>query len=449
MQYLNKENAVSSFAEGSWAIKIDQNGKEALGHFLPEFDKAIDEIINQFYAKILGTPELAELVGGADGTARLRQTQKQHWRNLFDGVLDDAQELRSRKVGEAHHRIGLQPSTYLAGYLFMLNKLHELAVRKFRRKPDRLVAVIAAINSSTFYDMDIALEVYHRMVENDARELVGGVAERIDRRVKSGTDELTVSASEMKGVAEDLATLVAELKDKTSSATTASEEVSDNVRTVAAAADQLSNSVKSVGRQIDNAAAISRQSAKEAELTDETVAGLTESAGRIGAIVDTISEIAGQTNLLALNATIEAARAGEAGKGFSVVAQEVKNLATQTARATGDISTQISAIQDETGKAVAAIRQMRDTILQVSEISAGIANSVVEQNAATDEIARNIRDTARRSGEVAQTFTVVNNAAQQVDATSFKVLTVSSKVSGEAGKLRVGVEELLASLGSR
>ena len=449
MNYIGREKAELASAEVDWTIEIDQDGRDALGHFLPVFDDSIDEIINRFYEKILATPRLAELVGGTTGTARLRQMQKQHWRQLFDGVLDETQEMRSRKVGEAHHRIGLEPSTYLAGYLFMLNSLHALAVRKFRRRPERLAAILSAINSATFYDMDVALNVYHRMVEDEARDLVRDVAGRIDSRVKSGTDVLSESASEMKASAEDLADLVTELKGKTVSATLASEEVSDNVRTVAAAADQLSSSVKTVGRRIERAAEVSRQSAREAEVTDETVAGLTESAGKIGDIVDTISKIAGQTNLLALNATIEAARAGAAGKGFSVVAQEVKNLANQTARATEDISAQISAIQEETGNAVAAIRQMRDTILQVSEISASISNSVDEQNAATDEIARNIRETARRSSEVSQAFTVVNGAVEKADNTSRKVLVVSGKVSAEAADLRAGVEDLLSSLGGR
>jgi methyl-accepting chemotaxis protein len=446
MELQSKDSAAEASANTAWPIAIDSNGREALQQFLPAFDSSIDEIINQFYAKILEIPELAQLVGGTEGTTRLRQTQKEHWRKLFDGVLDDAQEQRSRKVGEAHHRIGLEPSSYLAGYLFMLNGLQAIAVRKFRRHPGKLATVLSAINAATFFDMDIALTVYHRMLKDDARGLVRGVADRIDRRVKSGTSDLSLSASDLETSAEDLAGLVTELKGKTVSASMASEEVSNNVRSVAAAAEQLSTSVQQVGRQIEQSAAVARQSADEAEQTDETVAGLTESAGRIGDIVDTISKIAGQTNLLALNATIEAARAGEAGKGFSVVAEEVKNLANQTARATADISMQISAMQDETGKAVNAIRQMRGRILEVSEISSGISGSVEEQNAATVEIARSIRDTARRSSEVSHAFTVVSDAAETADATSRKVLDVSARISGEADNLRAEVEELLAGL---
>ncbi|NEX00147.1 methyl-accepting chemotaxis protein, partial [Rhodopseudomonas sp. BR0G17] len=142
----------------------------------------------------------------------------------------------------------------------------------------------------------------------------------------------------------------------------ASEEATSNVQSVASATDQLSSSIREISQQVQESARIAGDAVGQARNTTDRVSELSMAATRIGDVVELINSIAGQTNLLALNATIEAARAGEAGRGFSVVAAEVKALAEQTAKATGEIGQQISRIQSATQESVGAIREISGTI---------------------------------------------------------------------------------------
>src|SRR5262249_42620936 len=160
------------------------------------------------------------------------------------------------------------------------------------------------------------------------------------------------------------------------------------------ATEEMTSSVNEIARQVQNSSGIALDAVRQAERTDARIAELLNAASRIGDVVKLITAIAEQTNLLALNATIEAARAGEAGKGFAVVAQEVKALAAQTAKATDEIGTQIAAMQTATQDSVAAIKEISTTISKISEISTMIAAAVEEQGATTQEIARNVQETA-------------------------------------------------------
>src|SRR6185437_1714945 len=161
----------------------------------------------------------------------------------------------------------------------------------------------------------------------------------------------------------------------------ASEEATTNVQSVASATEEMASSINEIGRRVQESARMANDAVDQARATNDRVSELTKAAGRIGDVVELINSIAGQTNLLALNATIEAARAGEAGRGFAVVASEVKALAEQTAKATGEISQQISGIQAATQESVTAIKEIGDTIGRMSEIAATIAAAVEEQGA--------------------------------------------------------------------
>ena len=169
------------------------------------------------------------------------------------------------------------------------------------------------------------------------------------------------------------------------------------------------------------------------------VEGLARAADRIGQVVGLINSIAGQTNLLALNATIEAARAGDAGKGFAVVAGEVKGLATQTAKATGEIGAQIAAVQEETRKAVDAIKGIGAVIDQVREISTGIAAAVEQQGAATREIASNVQLAAHGTREVSSNLGGITETATAAGAASAHVLTSADELAATSDKLRTEV----------
>jgi len=193
-------------------------------------------------------------------------------------------------------------------------------------------------------------------------------------------------------------------------------------------------------------AAMTGRAVSEAERTDAIVRALADGAQKIGAVVGLITNIAGQTNLLALNATIEAARAGDAGKGFAVVASEVKNLALQTAKATGEIGAQIDHIQAATNETVSAIRDITSTIQEVSQIANAIAAAVEEQGAATAEIARNVQQTAQAAQEVAVNIIGVSSSVNETGTAAKVVLDAAADLSSQSERLTGEVAAFVASV---
>jgi methyl-accepting chemotaxis protein len=206
----------------------------------------------------------------------------------------------------------------------------------------------------------------------------------------------------------------------------------------------MSASVIEIGRQVQESSRIAGEAVNQARKTDARIADLSQASNRIGDIVALITGIAEQTNLLALNATIEAARAGDAGRGFAVVAQEVKSLASQTAKATGEISSQIANMQTATEESVAAIKEIGGTIGRIAEISTLIADAVEEQGAATQEVAHNVQQAAQGTSEVASAITEVNKGARDTGTASSQVLASAKSLTVESGRLGSEVEQFLA-----
>jgi methyl-accepting chemotaxis protein len=223
----------------------------------------------------------------------------------------------------------------------------------------------------------------------------------------------------------------------------ATEEASSNVQTVASAGEELSASIQEISRQLSQATQITGEAVTMAGQTDDQVQGLVKAVEKIGDVVRLISDIAGQTNLLALNATIEAARAGEAGKGFAVVASEVKSLATQTAKATEEITGQIQAIQNATQGSVDSIRAITGVIGKINEISSSISAAVEEQGSATQEIARNVQQAAAGTQEVANNVQGVNASADETGTAAGQVLSAAEQLARQSDALRGDVSRFL------
>jgi methyl-accepting chemotaxis protein len=257
--------------------------------------------------------------------------------------------------------------------------------------------------------------------------------------VASHSEKLRASAGGLSSIAETTA-------QQASGAAKASSVASQNVETVAAAAEELASSIA----EITDKVGVTRDTVgRAASMTAETsrkVAGLAADAQKIGDVVGLISEIAEQTNLLALNATIEAARAGEAGRGFAVVASEVKSLATQTAKATGDISIQVSAIQSATTDAVEAIKSIAQIMEDVSRTTSAIAAAVEQQGAATSEISRNAQLAADGTRTAADNTGAVTTAAGKTHQSVAEIQTVSDQMADGAKRLRTEVDRFLANV---
>lgn len=257
--------------------------------------------------------------------------------------------------------------------------------------------------------------------------------------VSNASQSLQTSARTMTEVAE-------QTSERSSIVASASEDASTNVQSVASAAEEISASVSEIGRQASESSAKAGAAEREAESTMEKVRKLSDAARRIGDVVTLIEDIAEQTNLLALNATIEAARAGESGRGFAVVAGEVKELASQTAKATADIAAQITEIQDATETSATAIADISTTIQELSAISASIATAVEQQASATQEIATNVHRAASGTQEVSDNIATVSNSAQESQTSANSVLGSAAELTEQADKLKREVSTFVESV---
>jgi methyl-accepting chemotaxis protein len=254
---------------------------------------------------------------------------------------------------------------------------------------------------------------------------------------------VTENVARMETTARTLSSIAGGADQEARAASASSEATSSNVRTVAGATDELGKSIREISEQAVQAKGIVERASAMALSASQQIGQLSDSTKRIGNVVKLIRDIAEQTNLLALNATIEAARAGEAGRGFTVVASEVKTLATETATATEEISAQIGAIQASTTEVVGAIRSISDVMGDVSQFAVGIAAAVEEQSAATQEITRNVREATRGAQELAGGMTNVTDAIRETNFSATAVLDASKALTGQASELEGAVEAFL------
>ncbi len=278
------------------------------------------------------------------------------------------------------------------------------------------------------------------------QERVAGEIERFSAEVEATLAELGRIADEMLGASRQLSTAAGDAARQMVRAGESSQEASSNVRDIASAADELSVSVHEIDRQVSQSTVIASKAAEEAERANATVAELDAAARKIGDVIKLISDIAAQTNLLALNATIEAARAGEAGKGFAVVAGEVKALAGQTGRATGEIGAQIAAIQDATASSIEAITGIQRTIQDIGAISGAIAAAVTEQGAATQEIARSVEIAAARTADTANEVGRVGSATDATHTNANVVRNVADDLGEVSQRIRSQVDQFFQRL---
>jgi methyl-accepting chemotaxis protein len=270
------------------------------------------------------------------------------------------------------------------------------------------------------------------------------ITRSFETNVSALTQALSSAAAEMETTARNMTNIASETTNRSVTVASAAEQTSSNVQTVAAATEELSISIREIAQQVVQSSKIAERAVEDARRTNTSVQALANTAERIGNVVQLINTIAGQTNLLALNATIEAARAGEAGRGFAVVATEVKELASQTARATDEIGTQIGEVQTATREAVAAIQAIAQTIQEMSHISTSIAAAMEEQGAATGEISRNVQQAAKGTEQVTGNISDVRQGAGETGAAASQVLSAAKELALHSSDLSREVDTFLA-----
>ena len=271
-------------------------------------------------------------------------------------------------------------------------------------------------------------------------------ADDFEAAVGAIVSNVSASAVQLEAAAGTLTRTAETTQSLSSQVSGSSEEASNNMQSVASATEELSVSVDEIGRRVRESSQIAQAAVLQAQQTDGRISKLSRAAQEIGDVVKLITAIAEQTNLLALNATIEAARAGEAGRGFAVVASEVKSLASQTAKATDEISSHISGMQGATQESVAAIKEIGGTIAKISDIAATISSAVEQQSSATQEIARSVQNVAQGTQEAAVNIMRVNRGATETGSASENVLGAARALSTESTRLREELDRFMANI---
>jgi methyl-accepting chemotaxis protein len=439
------------------------------------FDRANGAAIERLRSKLLrndGVPASADEIAAAH---TLDAGRLALWTDLVAATRQSLAQRIDARGADTRTRLIAYAATGLAGLALVL-ALTLLALRHVRRLIRRLTRAMTAVaerdltttvphldRTDEVGQMARAVESFRRNAiaaktfeDNEASRKESAAAERkaarhrladsFEREVWSIVTSVGEAAGRLETAATSLTQTAGTAKGRSAAAADASQAASNNVQSVSAATEELARSVAEIARQVQESSRIAVEAVGQARQTDLRVGELSQAAGRIGDVVQLITDIAEQTNLLALNATIEAARAGDAGRGFAVVAQEVKALAAQTARATGDISAQIATMQSATADSVIAIKQIGITINRISEIAAAIATAVKQQDGATQEIAANVQRASHGTGQAASHIAELDRGAAETGSASAAVLASARSLSSEGDRLQREVQRFLASV---
>lgn len=322
----------------------------------------------------------------------------------------------------------------------------EIPFAELRNEVGEMARTISIFRDGLRDSERLRVEVAEQKERTEAERRRGmlDLADQFEKSVGSIVSLVSSAATEMQAAAAQLSATAQEASAQSVAVSAAAEEAGANVTSVAASTEELGASVLEIGRQVESSASVSAGAVREAEAAQEVVSELNETAVEIGGVVDLIAGLASQTNLLALNATIESARAGDAGKGFAVVAAEVKALASQTARATTDISGKVTKIQEATERAATSMRNIMGTIQLLNQSSTAIASAVEQQTSATQEIIQAVNQASVGTQEVTSNITGVAQAAEQTGEAAAQVQGSSAELATQAERLHHEMDNFLS-----
>jgi methyl-accepting chemotaxis protein len=381
-----------------------------------------------------GDQEAARLI--ADGT--LKPLYEQHMKVVLEVVQMATQQTKQEETAAlaiARQRSGLVPvlglvlaAVTLTIGLFLSRRIVR-AIEQLRRVAERTASgdLTSRVPYQGHDELGLLANSTNQMVDS-LRSVLSHIGDRAVT-LATASEELSSVSTQMIGSAE-------ETSRQASMVSSGSEQISRSVESVSVSVEEMIASIQEISKNTSEAARVATVAAGEADITNAAVNKLGASSGEIGKVVQVINTIAQQTNLLALNATIEAARAGEAGKGFAVVANEVKELASETATATKDISRKIEAIQADTLDAIQAIGKISETIQQIKDISNSIATALEQQLATSGEIGRNLTEAARGSGEISAGIVKVAEIARDTAGSSENTQKAAEELARLAAELR-------------
>jgi methyl-accepting chemotaxis protein len=433
-------------------VQIDDEARTLLRELRPTIARVLPAILDEFYAHISNYPEVARLFADKAHMQHARDMQIKHWDAIAAAHFDERYVRSVTRIGEVHHRLGLEPRWYIGAYSFVIARLLTaieeahgagLLGTKARKKKAKM---LATITKAALLDMDLAISFYLDAGRREKRQTLDELSASFQRSIGKVADKVLASAANLESAAGVLSSTAVETEERALTAAGGSEETFSNVRSVAESAKQLNASIQEINLQVQESTDVASSAVSEAERADVRIKDLSTAASRIGEVVNIISDIARQTNLVALNAAIEAARAGEAGKAFSVVATEVKQLANQTAKATEEIGGQIVGIQTSIEDAVSMIKGTGSIINQISQISSIIAAAVEQQGAATQAMDQNLEHAAQGTTTVSTILTEVRNGAGETRATSDRVLNSARSLVVEGTTFKDEVEKFLAQI---
>jgi len=391
----------------------------------------------------------------------VRQSFKADQGALADAVADvaDSSETRSIIIAVLGVALGIAVATVIGRGIArpvnaMTDAMNRLAQGDHgvevpgRGRGDEIGSMAGAVqvfkeNAQAVERMRDEQKAAEARAEEEKRRSLNDLANRFEASVRTVVESVTTAATQLEGNAQRLSSTAEQSRAQAANVASSAQQTAANVQTVAASAEEMTSSIGEITRQVGQSAAIAQRAHQRAETTNTTIQSLAEQAKGIGDVVSLINDIASQTNLLALNATIEAARAGEAGKGFAVVASEVKSLATQTAKATEEISQQIGAMQGATSSAVEAIVEITRTIAEINEIATTIAAAVEQQDAATREIARNVQQAAQGTQVISTTIDDVQQAAHGTGTAAGEVLAAAQALTRQSNRLTGEVDRFI------